>query len=144
MCGFPFARRESTGGVGSRIQCLGGPDGVRPWGRVFQPTDAASIVAVACVEVRCRLCVDATLPIRNRTGVRFARLFVLVVPIGMAFVGLSIGEGRAAYASDGGQAMVLVAFALMAACWWWASRLLQLPDEQRVFVGHDRDDTGQP
>jgi len=80
----------------------------------------------------------------KQAGVRFARLFVLVVPIGMAFVGLSIGEGRAAYASDGGQAMVLVAFALMAACWWWASRLLQLPDEQRVFVGHDRDDTGQP
>lgn len=69
------------------------------------------------------------------TGVRFARLFVLLVPIGMAFVGLSIGDGRAAYASEAGQAAVLVALAMMVGCWLWAGRLLRLPDEQRVFTG---------
>ena len=71
----------------------------------------------------------------KQAGVRFARLFVLAVPLGMAFVGLSIGEGRAAYASDTGQALVLVAFGLMAGCWLWAGQLLRLPEEQRVFVG---------
>ncbi|MFA9432662.1 type II secretion system F family protein [Egicoccus sp. AB-alg2] len=78
----------------------------------------------------------------KQAGVRFARMFVLLVPIGMAFVGLSIGEGRAAYASDTGQAMVLLAFALMAGCWWWAGRLLQLPEEQRVFLGVGREEHG--
>ncbi|GGI05611.1 type II secretion system F family protein [Egicoccus halophilus] len=71
----------------------------------------------------------------KQAGVRFARLFVLVVPLGMAFVGLSIGDGRAAYASDAGQALVLLAFAMIAGCWAWAGQLLRLPDEQRVFVG---------
>jgi tight adherence protein B len=73
----------------------------------------------------------------KQAGVRFARLFVLAVPLGMAFVGLSIGEGRAAYASDAGQVGVLVAFALMAGCWVWAGHLLRMPDEQRVFLGSD-------
>ncbi|MEX2503338.1 MAG: hypothetical protein WD378_00715 [Egicoccus sp.] len=71
----------------------------------------------------------------KQAGVRFARWFVLVVPLGMAFVGLSIGEGRAAYASDAGQVGVLVAFGLMAGCWAWAGQLLRMPEEQRVFVG---------
>ncbi|MFA9446296.1 type II secretion system F family protein [Egicoccus sp. AB-alg6-2] len=71
----------------------------------------------------------------KQAAVRFARLFVLLVPIGMAFVGLSIGEGRAAYASDAGQVFVLVALALIAGCWAWAGQLLRLPEEQRVFLG---------
>jgi pilus assembly protein CpaF len=71
----------------------------------------------------------------KQAGVRFARLFVLFVPIGMALVGLSIGDGRAAYRSPGGQVAILVAFALMGLCWGWASRLLRLPEEERVFVG---------
>jgi tight adherence protein B len=71
----------------------------------------------------------------KQAGVRFARLFVLFVPMGMALVGLSIGDGRAAYRSPGGQVAILVAFALMGLCWGWASRLLRLPEEERVFVG---------
>jgi len=70
----------------------------------------------------------------KQAGVRFARLFVLVVPVGMALVGLSIGDGRAAYRSPGGQIAILVAFALIGLCWVWASRLLRLPEEERVFV----------
>ena len=76
----------------------------------------------------------------KQAGVRFARLFVLVVPLGMAVVGLLIGDGRVAYATPQGQAMVVVAFALMGVCWLWASRLLRLPEEQRVFVGEPRGD----
>jgi hypothetical protein len=34
----------------------------------------------------------------NQAGVRFARRFVLLVPLGVALVGLSVGNGRAAYA----------------------------------------------
>ena len=37
---------------------------------------------------------DAT---AKQAGVRFARRFVLIVPVGMALAGLSVGNGRAAY-----------------------------------------------
>ena len=69
----------------------------------------------------------------KQAGVRFARWFVVIVPVGMALVGLNIGEGRTAFQSAGAQAAVLVAFALMAGCWLWAAQLLKLPQEERVF-----------
>ncbi|MFW5933806.1 MAG: type II secretion system F family protein [Actinomycetota bacterium] len=69
----------------------------------------------------------------KQAGVRFARWFVIVVPVGMALVGLNIGEGRAAYDSTGAQAAVLAAFAMMAGCWFWAAQLLKLPQERRVL-----------
>lgn len=70
----------------------------------------------------------------HQAGARFARCFVLIVPLGMALVGLSIGEGRAAYHGAAGQVLVLVALGLMAGCWLWAGRIMRLPREQRVFV----------
>ncbi|HEX6422152.1 MAG TPA: hypothetical protein VFZ79_01645 [Acidimicrobiales bacterium] len=70
----------------------------------------------------------------KQAGVRFARRFVLLVPVGMALVGMSIGEGRAAYGTAWGQTMVMVGIAAVVACWAWAGRLLALPEEQRVFV----------
>jgi len=69
----------------------------------------------------------------KQAGVRFARRFVLLVPAGMAFVGLSIGNGRAAYATPGGEAMVGIGIVGIVACWLWAGRLLKLPEEERVF-----------
>jgi tight adherence protein B len=69
----------------------------------------------------------------QQAGVRFARWFVLVVPFGMALVGLTIGDGRAAFATVGGQIAVAVGLGLMALCWVWAGRLMRLPDEDRVF-----------
>ncbi|MFO7779855.1 MAG: hypothetical protein R6V28_16010 [Nitriliruptoraceae bacterium] len=72
----------------------------------------------------------------KQAGVRFARSFVIVVPVGMALVGLGIGDGRAAFQTTTGQLWVLVAFAMMAGCWMWASHLLKLPEEERVFF-HD-------
>ncbi|MDP9453617.1 MAG: hypothetical protein M3P97_09605 [Actinomycetota bacterium] len=71
----------------------------------------------------------------RQAGARFARCFVLVVPLGMALVGLSIGEGREAYQGPGGQVLVLVALGLMALCWVWAGHIMRLPGEQRVFPG---------
>jgi tight adherence protein B len=68
-----------------------------------------------------------------QSGVRFSRLFVLLVPCGMALVGSSIGTGRAAYATPWGQSMVALGVGVIAACWIWASRLLRLPPEERVF-----------
>jgi tight adherence protein B len=56
------------------------------------------------------------------------------VPVGMALVGMSVGNGRAAYATPWGQVMVVVGIASVAVCWVWAGRLLELPDEQRVFT----------
>ncbi len=70
----------------------------------------------------------------KQAGVRFARRFVLLVPLGMAVAGLQIGDGRDAYQTPSGQLAVLVAIAVVGACWWWAGRLLRLPDEDRVFT----------
>ena len=69
----------------------------------------------------------------KQAGVKFARRFVLVVPIGMAFAGLSIGNGRAAYATSAGQVGVATGLFVLAACWWWSGRLIRMPEEKRVF-----------
>ena len=70
----------------------------------------------------------------RQAGARFARRFVLVVPVGMALVGLSLGTGRDAYRGPGAQAAVIVALALIAGCWWWAGRILRIPRRDRVFA----------
>jgi tight adherence protein B len=69
----------------------------------------------------------------KQAGVRFARRFVLLVPLGMALVGLSIGNGKEAYATSWGQLMVAVGLIGIVVCWVWAGRLLALPAEERVF-----------
>jgi len=66
-------------------------------------------------------------------GARFARLFVLLVPAGMALAGTSIGSGRDAYRTSTGQAIVVVSLLLVVACWAWAGRVMRLPDPDRVF-----------
>lgn len=70
----------------------------------------------------------------KQAGVRFARRFVIIVPIGMAFAGMSLGNGRASYQSPVGQALVALGIALVALCWVWSGRILRLPDEERVFA----------
>lgn len=71
----------------------------------------------------------------EQAGVRFARRFVLLVPLGMTLAGLSIGTGREAYRTATGQVAVALGLAMVAACWVWAGRLMKLPEEERVFVG---------
>ena len=66
-------------------------------------------------------------------GVRFARRFVLLVPLGMSVAGLTIGTGRQAYGTAGGQVAVVAGLAAVAACWWWAGRLMRIPVSPRVF-----------
>jgi tight adherence protein B len=70
----------------------------------------------------------------KQAGTRFARRFVLIVPIGMALAGLTIGPGRAAYQTPFGQVGVLVAIGIIVVCWVWAGRLMRLPEERRVFA----------
>lgn len=70
----------------------------------------------------------------RQAGARFARRFVLIVPLGMAAAGLSVGNGRAAYETPLGQGAVLAALAMTAVCWVWAGRMLRLPGQERVFV----------
>lgn len=69
----------------------------------------------------------------KQAGARLARWFVVLVPAGMAFAGLSVGEGRAAYRTPQGQLFVAVGVALVAVCWWWASSIMRLPEPDRVF-----------
>lgn len=71
----------------------------------------------------------------QQAGVRFARRFVLLVPLGMTLAGLSIGTGRHAYQTPPGQVAVAFGLVMVAACWVWAGRLLRLPSEERVFPG---------
>ena len=51
----------------------------------------------------------------------------------MATAGVSVGEGREAYGTPGGQAAVLVAIAMIIGCWMWAGAIMRLPEEERVF-----------
>ncbi|MBV9661149.1 MAG: hypothetical protein JO337_08335 [Acidimicrobiales bacterium] len=83
---------------------------------------------------------DRTLDLQDRkdaatrqAGVRFARRFVLLVPLGMALAGLAIGTGRSAYATPGGQLAVIVGLLSVAVCWMWSGRLMRLPENPRVF-----------
>ena len=69
----------------------------------------------------------------KQSGARFARWFVILVPAGMAFAGLQVGEGAAAYRTPMGQALVTVGVALVVVCWWWASRIMRLPEDERVL-----------
>ena len=69
----------------------------------------------------------------RQAGVRFARRFVLLVPLGMALMELSIGDGREAYQSTLGQLLALGALGVLSACWLWSGRILRLPNETRVF-----------
>ena len=71
--------------------------------------------------------------VSRQAGLRFARRFVLIVPVGMAAAGMAIGTGRSAYGSPGGQLAVVAAVASVALCWLWSSRLMRLPEEPRVF-----------
>ncbi len=70
----------------------------------------------------------------RQSGVRFARWFTLIVPFGMALTGLSIGNGRDAYGTPTGQALVVVALILVLIFWVWAGRIMNLPKEDRVFA----------
>ena len=81
-------------------------------------------------DLRCRRDAES-----KQAGVRFARRFVLLVPLGMALAGLSIGSGREAYGTPAGQAAVAAGIAAVGACWAWAGLLLRLPTQDRVFGG---------
>lgn len=69
----------------------------------------------------------------KQAGVRLARRFVVLVPVGMAIAGMQVGEGRVAYATPLGQSVALVAIGLVAVCWVWAGRIMRLPETERVF-----------
>ena len=69
----------------------------------------------------------------RQAGVRFARRFVLLVPLGMALAGMSVGSGREAYQTPLGQLAVVVGIGMVALCWFWAGRIMRVPAEQRVF-----------
>ncbi len=69
----------------------------------------------------------------KQAGARFARVFVLAVPVGMALMGLGIGRGRASYQTTTGQILVAIGVLVVISCWYWASSIMALPTERRVF-----------
>jgi len=81
--------------------------------------------------------VDATSrkdALARQAGVRFSRRFVLLVPLGMALAGLTVGSGREAYQTGFGQVLVVAGLAMVIACWAWAGHIMRLPDDRRVFT----------
>jgi tight adherence protein B len=69
----------------------------------------------------------------KQAGARLARWFVVLVPAGMAVAGLNVGDGREAYHTPTGQLLVAMGIGLVVACWWWAGRIMHLPEDDRVF-----------
>jgi len=69
----------------------------------------------------------------KQAGAKFARRFVLFVPLGMAMAGLAIGDGRASYDSASGQLAVATGIGALVLCWIWAGRVMRLPEPERVF-----------
>lgn len=69
----------------------------------------------------------------KQAGARLARWFVVAVPAGMAVAGLNVGDGAAAYRTPTGQVLVVAAIAIVVLCWWWATRILRLPEPRRVL-----------
>ena len=69
----------------------------------------------------------------RQAGARFARRFVLIVPLGMALAGMSVGNGRSAYQTSTGQLLVCLAISMVVLCWWWAGRIMRLPTTSRTF-----------
>lgn len=69
----------------------------------------------------------------KQAGVRFARRFVLIVPLGMAVAGMSVGEGRSAYQTGVGQIAVALSVLMVVGCWLWSGRIMRIPEEERVF-----------
>ncbi len=60
---------------------------------------------------------------------------MLIVPLGMAAAGMSVGSGRDAYQTALGQVLVVAAIGSVIACWVWAGRIMRIPEEERVFNG---------
>ena len=58
---------------------------------------------------------------------------MLIVPLGMALAGMSVGNGRHAYATPLGQVAVVAGIALVVVCWVWAGAIMRIPEEERVF-----------
>jgi tight adherence protein B len=69
----------------------------------------------------------------KQAGARLARWFVVLVPAGMALAGLNVGDGSAAFRTTGGQVLVMMGIGLVVVCWWWAGRIMQVPEDERVF-----------
>jgi tight adherence protein B len=51
----------------------------------------------------------------------------------MALAGMSMGNGRAAYATPFGQLAVATGIGMVVLCWVWAGSIMRIPEEERVF-----------
>lgn len=71
--------------------------------------------------------------IAKQSGARFARMFVVIVPAGMALAGLTVGDGSEAYRTPAGQLFVSLGLILVIGCWIWAAAIMRLPEPSRVF-----------
>lgn len=60
-------------------------------------------------------------------GVRTARAFIVIIPVGMALAGISFAGATAPFLTKPAILQILIALAILAMCWYWSSRLMSFP-----------------
>ena len=61
------------------------------------------------------------------SGVRTARIFILVIPAGMALAGLSFAGSVKPFLTAASISQILAALLLLATCWYWSTKLMHFP-----------------
>lgn len=60
-------------------------------------------------------------------GVRTARIFILIIPAGMALAGLSFAGSIKPFLTTASIWQILAALLVLSICWYWSSRLMRFP-----------------
>ncbi len=60
-------------------------------------------------------------------GVRTARVFIAIIPLGMATAGVAFAGSAQPFMSSSSLLLILAAFAVVAGCWAWSSNLMNFP-----------------
>ena len=61
------------------------------------------------------------------SGVRTARIFILVIPAGMALAGLSFAGSVRPFLTVASIGQIVAALLLLATCWYWSTKLMHFP-----------------
>jgi tight adherence protein B len=78
-------------------------------------------------------------------GVRTARAFILIIPLGMALVGISFAGSVEPFLSLVSLVQIMAALLVLALCWYWSSKLMAFPAwPTRSAYGFKKEGATQP
>lgn len=60
-------------------------------------------------------------------GVRTARLFILIIPVGMALAGVSFAGSIRPFLTGASILQMMVALFILGLCWYWSNKLMSFP-----------------